>query len=267
MEFISITGASAVLPSTDALWTQEIPVVMKRRDPRIWQMAYVAAQRCIAQCLARPASIVVATALGALDETKNFLDGVFLDGFGSPRNFIASVHNSMAGKLALEFKIPGPNLTLCDGNNSFASAIAACGLLSENDFPALVIAVDENIELLDRLIPHLSPECGRELCNNKLEGAIAFVIDGKPEEHGLLIRSSGVLFIGDENPDVAFTSALPPEINALPRMEIPPSKSRGSFISAATLAHEFMVKKASGGAVIGSFSPSSKSIGLVELCR
>ena len=85
--------------------TDEVPASLKRRDPRIWQMAYVATHRAIESSPLKPRSIVVATALGALDETKNFLDGVFSDGLGSPRNFIASVHNSMAGKIAQEFKI------------------------------------------------------------------------------------------------------------------------------------------------------------------
>jgi len=136
MEYLSVQSASAVLPLQEPSWSDEVPASLKRRDPRIWQMAYVASLRVMTNLPVKPNAIMVATALGALDETKNFLDGVFTDGLGSPRNFIASVHNSMAGKLAQEFKVAGPNLTLCDGHNSLASAIGACALLQSGDFPA-----------------------------------------------------------------------------------------------------------------------------------
>ena len=129
-----ILAAACVEPDADPSWSASLPAAIKRRDPRIWQMAYAAAHRVVSNGTAVPASIVCATALGALDETRNYLDGVFKDGFGSPRHFIASVHNSMAGKLALEFKIAGPNLTVCEGQNSFASALAAASLLSPEDY-------------------------------------------------------------------------------------------------------------------------------------
>jgi hypothetical protein len=240
---------------------------LKRRDPRIWHMSYVAALRAMKNCPEKPNAIIVATALGALDETKNFLDGVFTDGFGSPRNFIASVHNSMAGKLAQEFKVAGPNLTLCDGHNSLASAIGACALLKDEDFPALVVAVDENIELLARLIPHLSPECKQALGNNRQEGAVAFILHNKGGGFGPRIRSIGPLFIGNRSADQAFTTLFAsqnPEIKTTVSL---PSQARGSFLSASFAIYDIYRNQSAGNFAVGSFSPSSKAIAVVELCR
>ena len=45
---------------------------------------------------------------------------------------------------------------MCEGQNSLASAIIAAGLLSDKYFPALVLAIDERIELLDRIHPFMS---------------------------------------------------------------------------------------------------------------
>ena len=130
---------------------------MKRQDARIWQMAYAATAGIVTtEDACHPRSVIVGTALGALDETRLFLDGVFIDGLGSPRNFIAAMYNSIAGKLALEFTICGPSLTICDSHNSFASALVAADLLADNDFPVLLCIVDERLPLLDDLQPHFS---------------------------------------------------------------------------------------------------------------
>jgi hypothetical protein len=230
-------------------------------------MAYVASLRAMTHCTIKPNSIIVATALGALDETKNFLDGVFTDGLGSPRNFIASVHNSIAGKLAQEFKVAGPNLTLCDGHNSLASAIGACSLLKDADFPALVVAVDENIELLNRLIPHLSPECKQALGNNRQEGAVAFILHNKGGDLGPRIRSIGPLFIGGKGPDAACSTLLQSQGPSNQTSVSLPSKTAGSFLSVPIAVREIFRGSIAGRYALCSFSPSSKAIAIVEVCR
>jgi hypothetical protein len=267
MEYLSVQSASAVLPLQEPSWSDEVPASLKRRDPRIWQMAYVASLRVMTNLPVKPNAIMVATALGALDETKNFLDGVFTDGLGSPRNFIASVHNSMAGKLAQEFKVAGPNLTLCDGHNSLASAIGACALLQSGDFPALVVAVDENIELLDRLIPHLSPGCKQALGNNKQEGAVAFMLHNKNGNQGPRIRSVGPLFIGDKGPDAACSTLLQSQDPSDQTSVSLPSKTAGSFLSVSVAVHDVFRGSIAGRYALCSFSPSSKAIAIVEVCQ
>jgi hypothetical protein len=265
-EFLSVISSSSVIPGVDASWTDEIPASMKRRDPRIWHMAYVSAGRALSGCITPPHSIIVGTALGALDETIKFLDGVFMDGFGSPKNFIASVHNSMAGRLAQDFKVDGPNLTLCDGVNSFASALFVCNFLLAGDFPVLVIAIDETIGLLDRLAPHLSPSCQKVFGNERQEGSVAFIIDKNPVAGCPKIRSTGVRFIGGKNPDEAWRNGMLPPEHAIPRKVVAPSETGGSFLSVPILVHNFLGEINHGAGVFGSFSPSSSSIAMVEVC-
>ena len=265
MNFFSLANCSSVLPAADALWTAEIPASMKRRSPRIWQMASVAAARALSAAAVAPRSIIVGTALGALDETKHFLDGVFVDGFGSPSHFIASVHYSMAGRFAQEFGIKGPNLTVCDGANSFASAVALCGVFLKADFPVLVIAVDENIELLDRLAPHLSASCRNAFGANDRDGCVAFIIDKAIIPGAPKIRSSGVRFIGETDPDEAMLRLVAPWNSGTAKISLP-SETGGCFLSVPILVHDFLKGNRPGGAVWGSFSPSSHSIAAVEVC-
>jgi hypothetical protein len=267
MEYLSILNAAALVPLQEENWGDEVPASLRRRDPRIWQMAYCAAQRTVASCPVKPQSIVIGTALGALDETKNFLDGVFTDGLGSPRNFIASVHNSMAGKLALELKIHGPNLTLCDGHNSLASALGACALLCDKDFPVLVVAVDENIELLNRIIPHLSRECSESLNQSTREGAVAFLLHNKIDNPGPRLRSKGPLFLGNRSPDEACTTLAASQKPDIQASVVVPSQTAGSFLNVPLCIFDIFRSRQTGHFSIGSFSPSSRSMALVELCQ
>jgi hypothetical protein len=188
---LPILSAAAVDPRAEPTWADRVPASMKRRDPRIWQLAHTAAMRAIDNAGQPPRSIVVATALGALDETAQFLDGVFKDGFGSPRNFIASVHNSMAGKLAMELKIEGPNLTVCEGVNSLASAVVAASLLVPGEYPCLLVAADEEIELLARLRPYLNGKCGSWLSKEWADGAVAFMLDAPQSGACPALRAAG----------------------------------------------------------------------------
>ena len=114
-QFLSVLSSSAIIPRREPEWEKEVPASLKRRDPRIWQMAYLAASRTLGKTDLKPNSIVIGTGLGALDETKNVLDGVYGEGFSSPRNFIASVHNSIAGKLALNSGSQVPTLQCVKG--------------------------------------------------------------------------------------------------------------------------------------------------------
>jgi hypothetical protein len=266
MTFFSVIGAYAVMPHKDASWASGIPPLMKRRDPRIWQMAYTAALHAIETSGVKPASVIVSTALGALDETKNFLDGIYTDGFGSPRSFIASVHNSMGGKLALELKINGPNLTFCDGCNSFASAIATCEILEPEDFPVLAVEVDENIEILDRIIPSLSDSCSLALSENRREGAVALVLE-KLRKDGVCIRSSGQFFAGNEDADTAFYHVCKAMLDDKPLISMPPSVNRGAFFSLAEAVWNAIDGKKKGSTVIGAYSPSSKAVSVIEICQ
>lgn len=163
-------------PENDLHWRDSLPPAIKRKDPRIWQIGYTVTKRILERTQIVPKSIIVGTALGALDETCNFLNTIFIDGFASPRNFIASVHNSTAGKIALDFKISGPNLTFCDGPNTLVSCFKNVSFLNDDCFPALVLFIDEKIELFHKLKPFLSQSCSEKFISNWDEVCVAFLV-------------------------------------------------------------------------------------------
>jgi hypothetical protein len=238
---------------------------MMRRDPRIWQIAFAAAIQAINSSVVKPRSIICATALGALDETAGFLDGVFKDGFGSPRHFIASVHNSMAGRIALELKIDGPNLTICDGQNSFASAIVSAGLIQDADFPALILCVDENTNLLNTVVPHLSSLCREYLSQDCPEASVAFIIDrsGIPDV-------LPVLFAAGPQPAAGRTpqetlSFIIKENNLENALMAGFPQSSCSFTAPPAAAFGLYDKKQPGTHIVGSFSPSADAAAFAGL--
>jgi len=262
--FLAIESFAITSPSRQPSWTDTVPASLKRRDPKIWQMAYGASARAIEDSGLAPRSIVVGTALGALDETKNFLDGVFTDGLGSPRNFIASVHNSMGGKLAMELKIPGPNLTVCDGHNSFASALITADLLDEGSFPVLACFVDERIEFLDRIRPHMTGTCKKYIASGWEDAAVAFVLSRKDETGRKVVRAFGPHPVENESGAENGLQLLVSPVNG-GSMLLPLEETSTSFIRPAIAAYELLDKNTNIVAFIGSFSPSARAVAAVEL--
>ena len=168
---LHICSIAAVLPS-DENWKEGLPASLKRRTPLIWQLSYQAASKAMAQSTLAPEAVICATALGALDETVVFLDKVLDTGFGAPRQFIASVHNSMAGVLAKELTITGANITLCDSNSSLSSALLTATALTEQTF--LIIAVDEQIELFNQIAQNCRG--GEGFIDQEHTGAVAMIV-------------------------------------------------------------------------------------------
>ena len=258
-----ICSFGAAIPLVDAQWQAAIPANLKRRSPRIWLMAYVAAARLLATTGEKPRSLVTGTALGALDETRNFLDGIFKDGFGSPTSFIASVHNSMAGKLALDFAIDGPNLTVCDGQNSLASAIASAALLPADAFPCLVVAVDESIPLFRNLVPHLSPGCRKGLAAASEEGAVALLLSKTLVPGAATVRAAMQSPVGDQNPHDCAASLA--KSFGVGNVAASPVDSCTSFLSAALQVHAALTSGYSGRRIVLSHSPSSRACAAIEV--
>jgi len=261
--YLSVMSVSAVIPSREQTWADSVPSQMKRRDPRIWQLAHTASKRAVETANSRPKSVIAGTALGALDETKNFLDMLFKEGFGSPRNFIASVHNSMAGKIALDLEIPGPNLTVCDGHNSFASALATAALLDYESFPVLLLIIDEHIELLDILKPSFSDRCIPYIKENWEEAAVAFVIDRQNSDSKVGIRSAGPVPVNNKSPVKVCM-----ELAGLPTQKSDHlifEESCFSFVQPAITAFDLISTGFTGSKTIGSYSPTSKSAAIVEI--
>lgn len=262
--YLYVTRHFVVSPSRSPQWRDELPAAMKRRDARIWQMAYAAAQKVTDPADRHPVrSVITATALGALEETRLFLDGAFTDGLGSPRNFIASVHNSMAGRIALGLGISGPNLTLCDSHNSFASGIVSADLLRPQDFPALICVIDERVPLLDELQPHLPGRCRQFFLQSWEEAAVAFVVTDQPSEGSVRIRAAGPIPANRRDPlEVCreLTQRTIPGFAGRLLFE----ESSTSFVQPALSAAQALTQN-SGHCVIGSYSPVTGACAIVEI--
>lgn len=264
MKFTVINSAK-VTPHNDNEWQNEIPKAMKRRAPRIWRMAHVAVSRALSELDIKPKSIITSTALGALDETVGFLNGSFTDGFGSPRNFIASVHNSMAGNLAMSFDIKGPNLTVCDSQNSLASSLVSASFLNESDFPVLLIAVDERTELLDNLYENFSPDCKDVIDPNWVEGAVAFLID-RSDSNELEISADGPTPLNNLLVEDFFKSIQFKFSSEGLKFHNYKDSSK-SFITTALILHEIINDSTENKSVVPAFSPSSNAVSFIKIER
>lgn len=264
MKPLNVITSAIIRPGTDPAWNAEVPKRMRMRESRIWCMAHAGVNKLLAGREIRPKSIIVATALGALADTQGFLDGLFTDGFGSPRSFIASVHNSMAGKLALDFGVKGPNLTVCDGQNSFASALVSASLLLESDFPVALIVTDEKVELLNQIAPHLSDICREYLDAEWEEAAVAFLLNNsdKPDIPSMAALSPGPVHdLSPKDKCTELAAAFENNPSLLPLFE-----TSDSFIKPAIIAHELLAQSKTGNHAIGSYSPTAKAAAVVNLC-
>lgn len=260
-ELAGILSIAAVDPAVNDGWDRDLPAKMKRRNPRIWQMAYAAAARAIADSARPPRSVLTATALGALDETRAFLDGVFKDGLGSPRSFIASVHNSMAGMLGIEFCIDGPNITFVDGHNSLAGALSSLPLYDSEAFPMLVVTVDERTELLDALTDTVSSIC-RPYLTEWSDGAVAVVVD----EPSTACRS-GVAGLtpcpAHSNDPTRMVHELLTRHSLDPTSLLPVAETSGSFLAPARTLHQTWEVRPQAPVTIGSYSPTADTVAAI----
>ena len=167
----------------------------------------------------------------------------------------------MAGKLAMEFKIAGPNITVCDGQNSFASAITAAGLLNDTDFPVLLVIVDERIELLDKIQSYMPQGCRDYLVENWDEAAVGFLLD-KSSDCKCKIRSIGPVPCHSEKPEQVCRKLAETEITDSLFLF---KESSSSFVQPALTAYDCLLKNAPSRYLLGSFSPTSKGASIVEL--
>ena len=102
----------------------------------------------------KPGAVFFGTGWGALSETHDFLSQLYEtdERFSSPTDFIGSVHNATAGRIAVKFNVKGPNITTTGGDYSFEQALMAARLLTkEGDEPFLVMGADEFHPVLSRL--------------------------------------------------------------------------------------------------------------------
>ncbi len=103
-------------------------------------------------------AIFVATGLGCLKDTQQFLQVSLQSKPPSPTAFIQSTHNSIAGQIAIQLQCKGANMTYSQGERSFERAIMDTYLeeLQEHQ-RVLVGAIDERIPFLDQAIIRINP--------------------------------------------------------------------------------------------------------------
>ena len=101
-----------------------------------------------------PGAVFFGTGWGALSETHDFLKALYEtnERFASPTDFMGSVHNATAGRIAIKFNARGPNITTTGGDYSFEQALMSAHLLTtEKDTPLLVMGADEFHPVLSEL--------------------------------------------------------------------------------------------------------------------
>ena len=229
-------------------------------------MAHVITKRILLKSALKPQSLIIATSLGALNETEIYLDALFKDGFGSPRSFIASVHNSMAGKLAIDFSIHGPNITVCEGQNSFASALKTGSLLTEDDNPILLIVVDEKVELFTRIRPYLSEDCKKFNSENWEEAAVAFLLNvSENPEKPYMVSTCSQPVQDARSPESKYAGFVSQNNNnnvtALTLME-----TSDSFSKAAVSVYDLINGSQTDTFTIATYSPSARAVAVVTIC-
>ena len=123
--------------------------------------------------------IFYGTGWGALSETHDFLSRLWASGgeFSSPTAFAASVHNAVAGQLAIAWQARGANLTAVGRRDALAQAALLAALVG-TPRPAWLVAADAyHAELTPRLEgDYAEPEGG----TLEADGAAALLVTDRP---------------------------------------------------------------------------------------
>ncbi len=129
----------------------------------------------------KPDSVFFGTGWGSLSETNDFLSKIFETGgkYGSPTDFVGSVHNAPAGQAALFFGAKGANVTATSGDSSFEQALLMAQMLNEKGQDALLIGADE---FHSEMTPFLDASSGISLDN--ADGGAAFLVTGDESAAG-----------------------------------------------------------------------------------
>jgi 3-oxoacyl-(acyl-carrier-protein) synthase len=105
---------------------KELPVARRRRLSRLQQMTLVAARRCLpAQFDPAHACVAIGTGLGSLNEAAAFVENLWRKDEREPlpQRFTNSVHNALAGQVAIELGARGLNSTPTCHEISFEAAL------------------------------------------------------------------------------------------------------------------------------------------------
>ncbi len=139
-------GASAAGRFDERALVADLEPRAVRRSKRLPRMALALGQRVAgAPDTGAVEQIHFGTGWGPLGETHAFLDRLFASAqrLSSPTDFVGSVHNAPAGRLAIRHRARGPSATATGGDVSFEQALWMTGLLL-GERPGLLLAADEH---------------------------------------------------------------------------------------------------------------------------
>jgi 3-oxoacyl-(acyl-carrier-protein) synthase len=143
--------------------TRDLPAKDLYRLRRLPRMTLALAEAALADAGGKkPGGVFLGTGWGPMTETLGFLFRLYRTGeeTSSPRDFVASVHNAMAGHTAIRHKSTGTNVTTTGGDTSFEQAVFLAGLLARQEHaPFLLMGVDEaHPEMTPLLDPNAAAE-------------------------------------------------------------------------------------------------------------
>jgi len=126
--------------------TRELDRRAIRRLKRLPRMTLALARAAVGEGEEGPLSVFLGTGWGPLSETNDFLTRLYKSGeeFSSPTDFVGSVHNAVAGQVAIQQGATGANVTATAGDNSFEQALFLASLLGREGEPCLVMGADES---------------------------------------------------------------------------------------------------------------------------
>jgi hypothetical protein len=172
------------------------------RQARLPKLAIALVRHAIADReLPEETAVFFGSGYGAATETEAFVENMIRLGEEQPkpRAFSASVHNTMASRVAMALGAKGSNRTYVHGDLSFPLALkAACG----HRF-AIVGSLDESTPYIRR---------GRAACGKDAgsEGGAVFLVTGEDEPARATVRFDGEadawVRAGDEHPSMPATA-------------------------------------------------------------
>ncbi len=215
----------------------------------------------------KPGSVYFGTGWGALSETSDFLAKIFETGgkYGSPTDFVGSVHNAPAGQAALFFGAKGANVSATSGDSSFEQALFMAQMLIEKGGgDAILIGADEFHEEMTPLL-----DASSALSPSPSDGGAALLVSADEALPGPSLnlvfyeRTSEELLIrfierlkaaGIDKRFAAIFAGIPAKENGLARSQIEKIMKETAFSGPFFDYRKFFGQFATSGAVAAAYA-------------
>jgi 3-oxoacyl-(acyl-carrier-protein) synthase len=136
------------------IMTQGLPPRSLRRLKRLSKIGLALGCQVVKEGQDPPRSVFMGTGYGCLTETHGFLDELRDSHYeyASPTLFVSSVHNAIAGLLAIQYKAQGANVTTTSEDNAFEQALYLACLQAKDKERLLLLGADEMHPVLSPLV-------------------------------------------------------------------------------------------------------------------